>query len=331
MNLDDKNPWASLVRPDKDGEISAIRVDPSSSWDFYWSLSHKSHPQLTLLHDQQRTEKLPAFDGFKVTSVLNSDGRQILSFTLEDEPSREIFHTLCIDLVSATRNCKQEIDAVKESINRAWNWHRLLKGRHDARLSHNEQQGLMGELYIIREAIKVMNPDDVVASWKAPEENAKDFIHAAQAIEVKSRRSAHSSSVRITSSEQLDTQDFKHVVLAVVTLTLSKNPGFDLHAYAAVISSELEQQSPAAAAHFKQKIVQRGLWPEHEYIEDLWSFTNVDFYEVLGNFPRIQYSALSSGVSSVMYSIDLNAIKPFEIEEGNAFDLVYLRKGNYET
>ena len=101
MNVSDKNPWASLVRPDKDGEISAIRVDPSSSWDFYWSLSHQAHPQLTLLHSQQSTGKLPAFEGFKVTSVPNSDGRQILSFTLEDELSRDIFYTLCIDLVSA--------------------------------------------------------------------------------------------------------------------------------------------------------------------------------------------------------------------------------------
>lgn len=331
MNLSGKDPWTSLLPPDKDGEISAIRVDPSSVWDFYWSLSHQSHPQLTLLHDQQRTGKLPAFDGFKVTSVPNSDGRQILSFTLEDELSRDIFYTLCVDLVSATRNCTQELDAVKESINRAWNWYRLLKGRHDARLSHNEQQGLMGELYIIRKAIQIMNPNDVVASWKAPEENAKDFIHSAQAIEVKSRRSAHSSSVRITSSEQLDTQNFEHVVLAVVTVTLSKNQGFDLHAYAAVITSELEQLSPSAATDFEQKIVQRGLWPEHEYTDERWSFTNVDLYEVFGDFPRIQYSALASGVSSVAYSIDLNAIKPFEIEEGNAFDLVYLHKVNYET
>jgi hypothetical protein len=220
---------------------------------------------------------------------------------------------------------------VKESINRAWNWHRLLKGRHDARLSHNEQQGLMGELYIIREAIRVKDPDDVVASWKAPEDNAKDFIHATRAIEVKSRRSAHSSTVRITSAEQLDTQNFQQVVLAVVTVTLSKTQGLDLHAYAADLTSQLEQLSPAAAAQFEQKIVQRGLWPEHKYTEERWSFTSVDFYDVRDDFPRIQYSALASGVSSVTYSLDLNTIKPFTIEENNAFDLTYLHEVNDET
>jgi len=323
MTIDRKDPWESLELPEKDGDLTATRVDPSSFWDFYWSLSHQGHPQLTLLHDQHLKGKLPSFDGFKVTNRPNSDGRQILSFTLEEDLARDIFHTLCIDLVSVTNTCKNELAAVKESVNRAWSWHRLLKGRHDSRLSHNEQQGLMGELYIIRQAIKVTNSDDVVVSWKAPEENAKDFIYGERAIEVKSRRNAHSSSIRITSAEQLDACDFDAVFLAIVTMSIDPTQGFDLHSYARTISQELAELSPSASAIFDQKVVHRGLWPEHDYQEDRWIFTSVDFYVVSDQFPRIQASELTAGVNNVTYAIEINAIKPFTINEDKVFIRAY--------
>ena len=324
MSLNSKNPWALLEQPTVAGELTAIRVDPSSSWAFFWSLSHENQPQLTLLHQPCRLGKLPTFDGFRVTSTPNSDGRRILSFILDDETSLDVFHALCIDLVAATNNYSDEETAVKESLNRAWSWHRLLQGKRDGKLSDIEQQGLFGELYVIAQALDSHDALEVISSWKAPEDNAKDFIHNSNAIEVKSRRSAHSSSVRVTSAEQLDGLNFDTIVLAVVTLAMHQSQGTDLHSYSRSIISRLVGASAEAAALFEQKIVQRGLWPEHNYSNDLWSIISVDFYTVGMEFPRIQSSELAPGLNSVTYSIDLNTIKPFAMSESEAIDRLYL-------
>jgi hypothetical protein len=325
------SPWSNLVAPKGDGEISATRVDPHSKWSFFWSLSHLGHPQLTLLHKERPKGKLPVFEGFRVTTTLSADGLHMLSFTLDDNASQEVFHSLCLDIVSAANKCEAENQAVKESVDRAWNWHRLLQGLRDARLTPNEQQGLMGELYIIYQAIGKTDPHTIVESWQAPEENAKDFINESQAIEVKAKRSAHSSTVRITSAEQLDTRDFHSVILAVVNIARDMPLGKNLHEFAQLITDQLAKSSRATSSLFEQKVVRRGLWPEHDYTDDLWSVTSVDFYAVATNFPRIQGSDLSPGIGKVTYDLEINAIKPFLIHEREALDATYSDRASNES
>ena len=133
MNESPTNPWSNLDRPGAVGDISGKRVNADSTWDFFWSINHQGDPQLTLLYLEASMAQLPKFEGFKVTSTPSSDGRHMLNFTLEDDSSVDVFHALCQDLVSATSSCDTERQAVKESIDRAWNWHRLLKGKRDPR------------------------------------------------------------------------------------------------------------------------------------------------------------------------------------------------------
>ena len=323
MNESPTNPWSDLDRPGTVGDISGRRVNPDSTWDFFWSINHQGDPQLTLLYLEASTAQLPKFEGFKVTSTPSSDGKHMLNFTLEDDSSVDVFHALCQDLVSATNSCDTERQAVKESIDRAWNWHRLLKGKRDPRLTENEQQGLMGEFHIISRALQTNHPHAVIESWKAPEENAKDFIHDSQAIEVKAKRSAHSPTVRISSAEQLDTHDFNSVILAIVNVAKDATRGMDLHTFAKQLVEHLNTETPSVAALLEQKLVQRGLWPEHDYAGELWSIISVDYYEITTSFPRIEASKLTHGIDGVTYSLDISAIRPFVIQENHALESVY--------
>jgi sulfur carrier protein ThiS len=254
----------------------------------------------------------------------------MLNFTLEDDSSRDVFHALCLDLVSATNPCNTERQAVKESIDRAWSWHRLLKGKRDPRLTENEQQGLMGELHIMSQALRTNDPHAVIDSWKAPEENAKDFIHDSQAIEVKAKRSAHSPTVRITSAEQLDTHDFNCVVLAIVNVAKDNPRGMSIHTYARQLVEHLITKTPTVAALLEQKLVQRGLWPEHDYEGELWSTISVEYFEITTSFPRIESSTLTPGIGSVTYSLDINSIRPFVIQENYALESTYQKGTSHE-
>ncbi len=325
-----QDPWLDLKAPSGVGETSAIRADPHSTWDFYWSLNYENHPQLTLVHAKAPTGKLPAFEGFRVTSTPSAEGNRLLNFALTGDQSREIFHTLCLDLVNVTNDCATEDEAVKMSINRAWVWHRMLRGERDARMTTNEQQGLMGELHVLKTALSHADNEVVIESWKAPEENAKDFIYQANALEIKAKRSVHSANVHITSAEQLDTHDFSSVILTIVNVVKDDPDGTDLHTYSQKIINELAIDTPDLAILFHQRLVQRGLWPEHDYSADKWRVVSVDYYSFGPGFPCIQGSALPPGVSNVTYSVDINSIKPFQITEEQALTTTYVLGGPSE-
>lgn len=298
--------------------MPARRVDAHSTWDFFWSVSSVGHPQLTLIHNEPPKGKLPTFEGFRVTSTPSVDGRYILSFTLEGNSVNEVFQSLCLDLVRATNSCVTEVSAVESSIDRAWRWHKLLRGTRDPRMTSREQQGFIGELHLISEALHQCNADRVIDSWRAPEDNPKDFIFGDRAFEVKTKRDAHASTLSISSAEQLDSTDFSEIFLFVVNVMKDGPTGETMPTLADGLESRLSSRSQTAATAFRQKLVQRGLWPEHDYSGDRWSIMSSQAYEVTANFPRIESSQLAPGVSGVSYLIELNAIKPFATDAASA-------------
>ena len=64
---------------------------------------------------------------------------QLLAFKLLDSNQRDIFQTLCEDIISAASQAKSEVGAVSAALTRTWRWHHLLRGGRGTLLSLEEQ------------------------------------------------------------------------------------------------------------------------------------------------------------------------------------------------
>ena len=96
--------------------------------------------------------------------------RNSSSSSLLDSTQRDIFQTLCEDIISAAaRRPKSEAGAVSAALSRTWRWHHLLRGGRGTLLSPEEQKGLLGELFVLeRLLLPRMDASSAVTAWRGP-------------------------------------------------------------------------------------------------------------------------------------------------------------------
>ena len=121
--------------------------------------------------------RLPQIRDIEVTlSDTDQHGTRTLGLKLRDSSLQDIFHTLCVDIVSAAARAASEPDAVNTALRRTWRWHHLLRGGRSGLLSPEEQKGLIGELLVLERFLLPLLPASVaVAAWLGPLGSPKDF------------------------------------------------------------------------------------------------------------------------------------------------------------
>ena len=130
---------------------------------------------------------------------------QLLALKLLDSNQRDIFQTLCLDIISTAAQADSEAEAVSAALMRTWRWHHLLRVGRGTLLSPEEQKGLLGELFVLeRLLLPRMDASSAVTAWRGPLGAPKDFEIARVAIEAKTRRGGATPSLSITSESQLD-------------------------------------------------------------------------------------------------------------------------------
>ena len=134
-----------------------------------------------------------------IARVLNDEGiaspagkfwsKNGIHFILRNSNQRDIFQTLCLDIISAAARAESEAQAVSAALMRTWRWHHLLRGGRGSLLSPEEQKGLLGELLVLeRILLPRMDAASAVTAWRGPLGAPKDFEIARVAIEAKTRR-----------------------------------------------------------------------------------------------------------------------------------------------
>ena len=314
-----EDPWAGIDPPSVANAVAARRVDANLPWNFFWARGLDGRVLLTLRHaaDSAPSTHLPRLRDIEVTlSPPDESNTQLLALKLLDSSQRDIFQTLCEDIVSTASRAVSEAGAVSAALVRTWRWHHLLRGGRGTPLSLEEQKGLIGELFVLeRLLLPRLDAPSAATAWRGPLGAPKDFEIARVAIEAKTRRGGATPSLAITSESQLDEEGVDALFLHVVELdeapTAAAARGVTLHDVAERIRESLLSLDPGACGILETRLSAAGYRMEDDYSGHRWMEGASRIYLVTDDFPRIASREVRSGVSNVRYAVSLVDCEPF--------------------
>ena len=319
MKTDD--PWSGIVPPTKAASVNALRVGESLRWDLYWALDLERNCLLILQHGipKNSMSRLPKFKGLQVDTHSVDGARHRLMLRLLDGDQREIFHRLCLDIVSAIETAQTEEQAVQRFLNRTWRWHRLLKGVTGGRLRPEEQRGLFGELIFLEEHLMpILGTSQAVRSWRGPLGSPRDFEIGRVSVEVKTIQNATTPRVAISSGLQLDSSETDILFLFVAEVSRADDQGPQaktITQLAARIKSKIADGDPSLVDEFEDLLAAAGFDWQEDYSDCFWSYGSERQYRVEEGFPRVTPSMHPPGVENLRYSVLFAFCEQFRVEK----------------
>lgn len=231
--------------------------------------------------------------------------KNYLIFKLVNSEHRDIFSVLCEDLILNISSVTNQIQLFKTLLNRFEKWKSLFDKLNSAGLTPQEQRGLYGELFFLRNFLN-SNYDflKVINSWTGPEKEIRDFQIGNNSLEVKTTHGNNHQKIHISSERQLDLSNIQNLYLYHISLDVRHHDGESLNQIVDSIS-ELLMTDFSALNSFNNKLLEAGYFNHHRDIyKDTGYFIRQDaFYKIEGEFPRIEENEIRRGVGDVKYSI----------------------------
>ncbi len=319
------NPWELITQPISNIDVNAKLADKDNLLEFYWAKDAIGN-LLFILHTASSIiikQKIPSLIGINV-SIGSIENTNQLILTLYNKEDKDIFYSLCLDLLKSTKNINDESLAIKSILKRLEKWQYFLKSGRKI-IDKKQLKGLIGELYLIKKYLLAeYKAKDVLEFWKAPLQSVQDFELNNMTIEVKTKSSVNS--ITISSYEQLFTQ-LDYLYLFVVTLTEStKNitESFNIYDMIDEIRKLIGLDNLLLIENFNNLLMHYGFVELIEY-EDLYFTISFDeFYEVTDEFPKIV--DIPDGIEKLNYKINLDTCKNFLVEE-NIFNITGVMNG----
>ena len=311
-----EDPWKG-IRPPEQAALNGRRVDPGLPWNLFWAVDGDRHCLLVLQHGTEAppSRRLPRLRGLRVEAQAVPEGGQIL-IRLLDQEQREIFYPFCTDVVRATGLAKTEQEAVERFLGRTWRWHRLLRTGRDAKLTDEQQRGLIGELRLIeKHLLPLLGATASARCWTGPLDAPRDFEISTVHIEAKTRGPTQKGVV-ISSEHQLDSAGCERLFLYVAQIaaaTEGPEGGITVTDAAKRVRSAIEARNPVAVEVFEERLFATGFDWEHDYSEQPWLVTDETLFEVRDEFPRLTPSMIPSGVEYVSYRLALGECEDYRV------------------
>ncbi|MDD9732311.1 PD-(D/E)XK motif protein [Mameliella sp. AT18] len=322
--------WRSLAEGQGTSGMDRRRLDTEAAVDLFACIFWPSG-RLGLLIEgdgEQRppTDRIPTCRGVKVLhEVLDpANPRTVLRVMLEDDRLREIFAVLSADLVNAVGAERNTTAGLRRCIDRLSMWQGLFERVPAEGLSQEAQRGLFGELIILESlCLAHMEAYEAVTSWSGPSASHQDFTVGDAAIEVKTTLSKLHARLAIANERQLDERSHRALLLAHVCLEESSARGIALPALVARIRSQL-QSDHTAAREFDDRLLQGGYLEVHAplYAMSRYRVTDLHYFHVCGNFPRLTEANLPSGVGDIRYTIIAGDLSEYAIPRERAVQLL---------
>ncbi len=241
--------------------------------------------------------------------------KKFLLILLLNKQHKDIFSTLCEDLIFGVSDVSTEQTLVEKLLERLAKWQSLFEKVGKQGLSEEAQRGLYGEIYFLR--FFLTNNSDknyCIKSWLGPEKSIQDFQYSNWAVEVKTTHGNNHQKIHITSERQLDDSIIEKIFLFHLSLDVRVGNGESLNILIDEVS-ELLNDNTMASNLFKLKLLESGYYDIHKPLYDERGYTirQENIYRVTGNFPRITENQIPIGVGDVRYSIVLSESEEWRI------------------
>ncbi len=307
-------PWDDIKTPASDYNVRLIPgggVVPA-----YWGRDVDGHCLFLLsLEGDHRglfAEGRTSVHGIDVDLQQDSTSeRQNLVLTLERQADTDLFCALCESLFECLRPVSRPEAALSVALTHIKRWKAFLAGRNARLLSAEEVRGLFAELTFFSGLYKgPLDHAGAASAWTGADRIHQDFIFADRAVEIKSLSGTDRSTVKISSEDQLESIQDKFFL---VTYRLREAPDAgearSLNGLVEIIEGELGDAD--AIEEFGRKLGTYGYAPLQEYDKPKFIVSGVEAFRVTDDFPKIVRSALPTGVTRVLYQLEMEAIKPF--------------------
>ncbi len=309
-----KLPWDEITSSISDVSLNGILADKDNLLEYYWAKDIMNN-LVFILHTTSEiilNKKLPTLHGIKVSLSSFGDKNQLL-LSLISKEDKDVFYTLCMDLMKYTTNIENEASAVKIIIYRLEKWQYFLKNNRKI-IDKRQLKGLIGELIFLNKfLLNNYDVENALTFWKAPLQSVQDFEMNNMAIEVKTKSSVNS--VTISSHEQLYCE-LEYLLLYVVTLSESTKQtlkAFNIYDLINEIREKIKENDIMLISTFDNLLMSYGFIELEEYKEHYYLYITDEFYKIVNGFPRI--GSIPHGIESLTYRINLETCKEYLINE----------------
>lgn len=236
-----------------------------------------------------------------------------LLFTLKSNSnsSLDMFKYIFKDILNSVNFNVSEQKSLVDLCTRYEHWQQLLSRLPDS-FGRLKQQGLLAELLVLKDSlIPNYGVDKALEMWQGPKGAKQDFILPESWIEVKSTNLGKRE-IHISSLEQLDSP-ISDGELSVVTLQESN--AYDANAIClSTVIDEIESEinDDLIAIDFKEKLLLVG-YGQNKENELYFRVCDIENYKVNEEFPKIKRNTISTAITKVSYTLNLEAISNFKI------------------
>ncbi|MES2448607.1 MAG: PD-(D/E)XK motif protein [Bacteroidota bacterium] len=241
--------------------------------------------------------------------------KKFLLILLLNKQHKDIFSTLCEDLIFGVSEVSTEQTLVEKLLERLSKWQSLFEKVGKQGLSDESQRGLYGEIYFLRYFLNnTSDKNYCLKTWLGPEKSIQDFQYSNWAVEVKTTHGNNHQKIHITSERQLDDSIIEKIFLFHLSLDVRVGNGESLNILIDEVSEILNDNSMASNL-FKLKLLESGYYDINKPLYDEIGYTirQENLYRVSGNFPRITENQIPIGVGDLRYSIVLSESEEWRI------------------
>lgn len=256
--------------------------------------------------------------------IVPNDHAPLLVLSLEDSGRRDLFTTICADVVASAAEADPASGAaLSQFLARLDAWRKFLRDRSSG-LSRQETVGLIGELLVLEQLVS--HSAGCLATWQAPLDGLHDFVCNGHALEVKTGLGP-ARMIQISKLDQLDTSGVRRLDLLHVRL-IESPMGRSLFDIVSDVSAILRDEQ--SRREFENLLLRRGLLPSDDVAHSTPKVQarSVDAYNVRESFPRLLRASVPLAISEVMYNIEIRGIAEFSQDTASTLQAFKIGSGH---
>lgn len=306
------DPWASIEPSPR--HLVGLRIEQPHFLDVYWAWASDNSPGLILrgIDPNGVPEGLPKPRGVSIEITHGPEGLEVRMF-LREPADRDVFHTLCMDVISYSGAATSASAATAGVFRRLSHWHALMSRARTTVLPPHEIRGLFGELTLLIKLAERKGFDAAIASWVAPDDHPQDFALDTQLVEVKTRLAGTRQHVEISSLEQLESA---HLPLSLIAIELAHSNSADalsLNGICSQVELIAREHGITQEDSFQAALLKRGYIRHEDYDTDTYAICGIKAFNVKEEFPRLVRAYVDPRIPFVNYTLDLSMLREFEI------------------